>query len=73
MGDFTYAKNADMHYIYGIENGNFRAELRMHHAQFSDRRMPNHRILQQLHRQLRETRSFHTTRHQVNKDLYAIR
>ncbi|GFT03896.1 hypothetical protein TNCV_1730751 [Trichonephila clavipes] len=27
MGDFTYAGNADLHYMYGRENGNGRAAL----------------------------------------------
>ncbi|GFU66128.1 hypothetical protein TNCV_2858011 [Trichonephila clavipes] len=57
MGDFTYAENADMHYIYGRANGNGRTALRMYHAQFS------HRIFQWLYRQLHETLSFHVTRH----------
>ncbi|GFY08495.1 hypothetical protein TNCV_4970221 [Trichonephila clavipes] len=55
--DYTYAENADM---YGRTNG---AAVRMYHAQFPDRRMPDHRIVQRLHRQLRETRSFHFTKH----------
>ncbi|GFV90895.1 hypothetical protein TNCV_3616571 [Trichonephila clavipes] len=55
MGDFTYAENADMHYRYGSANGNGRADLRMHVVQFFDRRMPDHRIFQRLHRQLRCT------------------
>ncbi|GFX36777.1 uncharacterized protein TNCV_5036131 [Trichonephila clavipes] len=63
MGDFTYAENAGMHYMYGRVNGNGTAVLRMYRAQFPDRRMADHRIFQRLHRQLREIRSFHVTRH----------
>ncbi|GFW48791.1 transposable element Tc3 transposase [Trichonephila clavipes] len=36
-----------MHYMYGLAIGNGRTALRMYHEQFSDRRMPNHRIFQQ--------------------------
>ncbi|GFX91183.1 DUF4817 domain-containing protein [Trichonephila clavipes] len=67
MGDITYAENEDMHCMYGRGNGNGRAQLRMHHAQFSDRRMPDHRIFQRLQRQLHETRSFHVTRHDAGR------
>ncbi|GFW30616.1 hypothetical protein TNCV_455541 [Trichonephila clavipes] len=63
MEDFTYAENADMHYVYGRANGNGRAVIRMYHPQFPDRRMSKQRIFQRLLRQLREVRSFHVTRH----------
>ncbi|GFY27043.1 uncharacterized protein TNCV_2066641 [Trichonephila clavipes] len=39
----------------------------MYHTQFPDRRMPDHRIFQRLHRQLRETRSFHVIRHDAGQ------
>ncbi|GFV17143.1 uncharacterized protein TNCV_3633061 [Trichonephila clavipes] len=39
----------------------------MYHAQFPERRMPDHRIYQRLHRQLRETRSFYVTRHDAGR------
>ncbi|GFV65097.1 hypothetical protein TNCV_2304041 [Trichonephila clavipes] len=65
MGDLVYAENADRHYMYGPANGNGKAELRIHHAQFSDRRMPDHGILQRLQHQ-RETRSFHVTRYDAS-------
>ncbi|GFW11745.1 hypothetical protein TNCV_1082911 [Trichonephila clavipes] len=55
MGDLTYDENADMHYMYGCANGNHKAALQMYHAQFPGRQMPDHRIFQGLHRQLRET------------------
>ncbi|GFT85423.1 hypothetical protein TNCV_497791 [Trichonephila clavipes] len=62
MGDFImHAENVDMHSMYGRVNGNGRAALRMQYAQFPDR------IFQQVHRQLRETHSFHVTRHDVGR------
>ncbi|GFU96735.1 hypothetical protein TNCV_839601 [Trichonephila clavipes] len=54
---------ADMHYINGRVDCNGRAALRMNYEKFPDRRMPDHRIFQRLHRQLSEPRSFHVTRH----------
>ncbi|GFV62063.1 hypothetical protein TNCV_4108661 [Trichonephila clavipes] len=53
---------ADVHYMYARANGNGRAALRLYHAHFPNRRMPDHRIFQRLHRQLREIRSFSITR-----------
>ncbi|GFT92862.1 hypothetical protein TNCV_740311 [Trichonephila clavipes] len=67
MGDFTYVKKADMNYKYGCANVNGKAAFQMYHAQFLDRRMPDHRIFQRLHRRLRETRSFHVTRCDVGR------
>ncbi|GFU85768.1 DUF4817 domain-containing protein [Trichonephila clavipes] len=63
MGDFTYTKNADMHYMYDRTNGNGRAALRTYLAQFPDRRMPDHKVFQRLYRRLCETRSFLVIRH----------
>ncbi|GFW97878.1 hypothetical protein TNCV_1426411 [Trichonephila clavipes] len=34
MRDFTHAKNADIHYMYGHVNGHGRAEQRTYHEQF---------------------------------------
>ncbi|GFW25672.1 uncharacterized protein TNCV_1309331 [Trichonephila clavipes] len=68
MGDFTYVKNADTHYMYGRANGNGRVALRMYHAQFSNQRMHGRRIFKQLHRQLHETHSFHVIIHSTSDD-----
>ncbi|GFX00335.1 uncharacterized protein TNCV_1273291 [Trichonephila clavipes] len=39
----------------------------MYHAQFPDQRMPDHRIFQRLHRQLRETGLFYVTRYDAGR------
>ncbi|GFY20734.1 hypothetical protein TNCV_1119681 [Trichonephila clavipes] len=39
----------------------------MYHAQFTDRRILDHRPFQRLHRLLRETRSLHVTRSDVDR------
>ncbi|GFV32009.1 hypothetical protein TNCV_4195711 [Trichonephila clavipes] len=63
MGDFTYAENTDLHYMYDHAISNGTVELRMYHTQVPDQQVPDHRIFQQLHRLLCKTRSFHITRH----------
>ncbi|GFU55375.1 hypothetical protein TNCV_200371 [Trichonephila clavipes] len=54
MRDFRYAEKADMHRMYIRANGIDRTAQRMYHAQFSDRRIPDHRTFQWLHCQLRK-------------------
>ncbi|GFV40448.1 hypothetical protein TNCV_4494051 [Trichonephila clavipes] len=39
----------------------------MYCPQFADRRMPDHRVYQRLHRQLREIPSFHVIRHDTGR------
>ncbi|GFV57671.1 hypothetical protein TNCV_2158631 [Trichonephila clavipes] len=56
-----------MNYTCDSANGNGRVRLRMYYLQFPDQRMPDHRIFQWLHRQLRETRSFHVTIHDASR------
>ncbi|GFS98565.1 hypothetical protein TNCV_2986991 [Trichonephila clavipes] len=74
MGYLMYAENAETHYMYDRENANGRAELRMYHSQFPDRRMSDHRIFQRSHRQLCETRSLYLIRHDAddNEKLYVV-
>ncbi|GFU29212.1 hypothetical protein TNCV_278251 [Trichonephila clavipes] len=47
MGGLNFAKKADMHYVNGRSNCNDRAALRMYHTQFPDRRILDHRTLQE--------------------------
>ena len=73
MADFTCAQKADMHYMYCRANGIGRAALRMYHAHFPNRRMPDHITFQPLHRQLSETDLLHLLRHEaVDEELYAV-
>ncbi|GFU95137.1 hypothetical protein TNCV_4139211 [Trichonephila clavipes] len=67
MRYFMYAENADMHYMYSRKNYNGMAALRKYHGQFPDHRMPNRRIFQRLHRQLREICSPYFVRHDVGR------
>ncbi|GFV40696.1 hypothetical protein TNCV_5054761 [Trichonephila clavipes] len=67
MEDLAYAENEDMYYMYGRINGYGRPALEMYCAQYPDRRIADHIIFQWLDHQLRETRSFHVTRHTVGQ------
>ncbi|GFT40112.1 uncharacterized protein TNCV_2171221 [Trichonephila clavipes] len=58
---------AEIHYMYGRANGNGTVVLRMYHTLFPDRRMPDHRIFQWLHRHIRETRLFYARRHDAGR------
>ncbi|GFW24072.1 hypothetical protein TNCV_4951161 [Trichonephila clavipes] len=53
--------------MHSRTNDNSRAALRRYHEQFPNRRILNHRMFQGLHRQLRETHSFHVTRHDADR------
>ncbi|GFV08464.1 hypothetical protein TNCV_2936801 [Trichonephila clavipes] len=76
MGDSTFAKNANIQYMYGRANGNGRSVLRIYiyYAQLHDRRMPDHRIFQRLHRQLRvkHVRSTLPNMMLVDEELYLV-
>ncbi|KAF8771229.1 hypothetical protein HNY73_018676 [Argiope bruennichi] len=61
MRYFTNSEKADMHLMYGADNGNGRAELRCYQKRFLSRRMPNHKMFERLHRQLYENGSFNTS------------
>ncbi|GFV30342.1 hypothetical protein TNCV_98171 [Trichonephila clavipes] len=63
----TRARPPVSDYMYGRGNGNGRAVIRMYHAQFPDRRMPDHQIFQWFHRQHREAHSFHATIHDAGQ------
>ncbi|GFU75613.1 hypothetical protein TNCV_2863281 [Trichonephila clavipes] len=60
---FKQQKQQRFNFIPHASEGNGRAALRMYQAQFPDRRMPDHRVFQWLHRQLRETHTFQDIRH----------
>ncbi|GFW65591.1 hypothetical protein TNCV_3550141 [Trichonephila clavipes] len=62
MGDFTYVENADR------ANGNGRTPLTNVSGEVSrSRNTGSHRIFLRLHRQLRETRSFHVTKQDADR------
>ncbi|GFU23786.1 hypothetical protein TNCV_1205201 [Trichonephila clavipes] len=60
-------ENTGMHYMYGCANGKGISSLRMYYAQLPDRRTPDHKTFQWLHRLLHEIRSFQVTRHDAGR------
>ncbi|GFS76753.1 hypothetical protein TNCV_1623061 [Trichonephila clavipes] len=73
MGDLTYAENANMHCMYVRANGNGRAELRMYHVRFPDRRMPDHKIFSgYIVNFVKHVRSTPSDMVLVNDELFAV-
>ncbi|KFM62974.1 hypothetical protein X975_21073, partial [Stegodyphus mimosarum] len=52
---------ADMHLMYGADNGNGRAALRLYQERFPNRRMPKNTMFERLHRSLCENGSLEAT------------
>ncbi|GFX91813.1 hypothetical protein TNCV_3530121 [Trichonephila clavipes] len=67
MGDFTNAENADMHFIYCRTNvmAERRYECITCYILIDDCLVTE--FFHRLHRPLRETRSFHVTRHNADR------
>lgn len=54
MSRFTPEEFADIHFIYGYCNGNARAAEREYANRYPNRRVPDHRTFEGVHRRLRE-------------------
>lgn len=54
MDRFTRPELADMHFVYGLADGNAREARRLYTQRFPNRVQPDHRIFQRLHANLRE-------------------
>lgn len=63
MNRFSNAELAVMHYAYGVKDGNARDAVRMYLEHFPNRRQPSHVLFGQLHRRLREARTFEVRSH----------
>lgn len=55
MPNFTNSEMADMHFIYGLANGNAREARRLYMERYPNRIIPNHKIFSSIHRRLVET------------------
>lgn len=53
--EYTYEQLADMHYFYGMANGNSSEARRLYSVHFPTRRIPDSRLFDRIHRRLRET------------------
>lgn len=62
MVPFTNKEKAEMHLIYGAADGNGAEAQRMYGERFPNRRLPNRKTFERLHRQLCETGSFLASR-----------
>lgn len=60
--DYTHVELADIHYIYGLADGNSNAARRLYAERFPRRRLPNRRIFLAVHHCLRENSSFDVRR-----------
>jgi hypothetical protein len=60
--DFTCAEYTDMHFVYGEMQGNTKAAHWRYAKRFPNRRLPNRRTFQSVHRLLREHGTFRPQR-----------
>lgn len=58
MENYTNSEMADMHFIYGLANGNAREARRLYMERYPNRLIPNHRMFPNIHRRLVETGTF---------------
>lgn len=56
--EFTNEEYADMHFVYGYSNGNAAQAQREYARRFPNRRIPERRTFESVHRRLRERGSF---------------
>lgn len=56
--EFTNGEMADMHFCYGMANGSNLEARRLYRERFPNRRIPDRRIFEYIHRRLRETGQF---------------
>ena len=55
---YTNEEMADMHYVYGLSQGNGLEASRRYAEMYLQRQLPSHRIFARLHQRLREYGSF---------------
>lgn len=58
MANYTNSEMAEMHFIYGLANGNAREARRLYMERYPNRIIPDHRIFSNIHRRLVETGTF---------------
>ncbi|GFX98880.1 DUF4817 domain-containing protein [Trichonephila clavipes] len=61
MYRFTNSELADIHFIYGLADGNGRAAVRLYRERYPTRRQPNHQTFARVHQNLVERGSFRAT------------
>ncbi|GFY45065.1 DUF4817 domain-containing protein [Trichonephila inaurata madagascariensis] len=58
MISYTNQEMANIHFIYGVADGNAQNARQLYGKQFPSRRLPNRKTFERLHRRLRKTGSF---------------
>lgn len=61
MNRYTNAELADIHFIYGLANGNGRAAARLYRERYPTRRQPNHQTFARVHQNLANHGCFRVT------------
>ena len=69
MERFTNAELADMHFVYGLADGNARQAQRLYEERFPHREVPDQRHFQRLHQRLRETGNLQASLKCINHKL----
>lgn len=57
MVNYSNAEMADMHYVYGLADGNAEEAKRIYHERYPNRNLPDSRTFSNIHRRLVETGS----------------
>ena len=65
MERFTVAELADMHFVYGVADGNAVEARRVYEERFPGREVPDRRLFQALHQRLRETGALRVSLHSI--------
>lgn len=64
---YTNEDIADMHYVYGLSQGNGLEASRRYAKMYPQRQHPSHRIFARLHQRLREYGSFNKIKHDCGR------
>lgn len=75
MSEFSFTELADMHLIYGLANGNAVLARSLYEERFPNRRIPDRKLFEVLHRRLRETGQLICQRNEVggpNKNVCTV-
>lgn len=58
MVNYTNAEMADMHYVYGLADGNAEQARNLYNQRFPNRILPNRQTFSSIHRRLAESGTF---------------
>lgn len=58
MNNYTFEEYSDIHYVYGLADGNAREAARLYAQRFANRQCPNFKTFTAVHYRLRERGSF---------------